>query len=55
MVSSGRRPDKKSGYKPPPRRITCFWDKENDVDVRVAREWYVPTNVICRECRGCQK
>lgn len=36
-------------------RVSCPWDKDDDVDIRVARTWYEqnPNNALCKACRLC--
>ena len=53
MISSGRLSDRKQFR----IKTYCFWIGEGNVfvDKGVARDKYSPVNMICRECKGCQK
>lgn len=52
MISSGRLSDRKQHRV----KTCCFWIEEGNiyVDKEEAKDKYVPNNIICRNCKGCQ-
>ena len=52
MISSGRLSDRKQFR----IKTYCFWISEGNVfiDKSEAKGKYVATNLICRNCKGCQ-